>query len=731
MSEPLRGVPGGSHTMNPINSGGSPVADGEPGSLLQFEVFLSDILGRFLQCSNRKLGEEVRETLHRIGKHLEVDHVAISRLAQDGEALGPKIGWFSDRIDQPEASSVFEHRYPGAAQHLLREDVVQFKHGDEFEFRKPAGHPEWVKEESSLQFELGITSGLAIRVSDELPFKIFSLGVATGEREWSHSLLERFRYLGRVLWTAVDRAERAVQAEDSKRFEGLLVGISRKLITCAHAETERTIGASLSEAAPLLEVGSLGLVAEDSAFGDWCKVYGLRDEPLDGRTWLSAIEDILSLPPSSAQMVGRGFRTMDELEAIPESRQEARRLLEAMGVKGVLVTDVEVGESLKAWIFAGGTTAEQLDAPVFEGRLRLLGELLAGAIHRMREQDTIRNAYSEIEDLKERLEAENVMLRTEVLAAGESDRIIGKSVALKAVLHKVDQVARTDSSVLLLGETGTGKGLVAQAIHTGSARSDRPMITVNCAVLPATLIESELFGHEKGAFTGALQRRVGRFELADGGTILLDEIGDLPLDLQAKLLRVLQDGMFERLGSTRTQVVDARVIAATSTDLPKAIDTGSFREDLYYRLCVFPIEIPPLRHRRDDIPHLVWHFVSRMQGRFGNRITDIAPSTMKAFTNYDWPGNVRELQNVIERSLILSPGSTLVLADRLGRTAGPTATEEPAPGQTLQDIERDHILRVLDQCKWKVGGRGGAAERLDLKRGTLQYRMKKLGIHRP
>ena len=716
--------------MNPINSDGGPIADGDPESHLQFEVFLSDILGHFLQCSDRNLGEEIKRTLHRIGKHLEVDHVAISRLAQDGEPLGPKYGWFSDLIDQPEASSVFEHRYPRVAQQLLREDVLRFKHEEEFEFGEPADHPEWKKEETSLQFDLGITSGLALRVSNELPHKVFSLGVAAGEREWSDPLIARLRYLGRVLWTAVDRGEGAAQAEESSRIEGLLAGISRELITCAHSETKGTIEASLSEAARLLDIGSLGLFAEDSGFGDWCEVYGLHAVSLDGGTWLKAIKDILSLPPS-AQMGGRGFRTMDELEAIPESQVDARRMLEAMGVEWVLVTGVEVGESLKAWIIAGGTAAEQLDPPVIEGRLQILAELLVGAIHRMREHDTIRTAYSEIEDLKERLEAENVMLRTEVLSAGENDRIIGKSAALNAVLHKVDQVARTDSSVLLLGETGTGKGLVAQVIHAGSARSDRPMITVNCAALPATLIESELFGHEKGAFTGALKRRVGRFELADGGTIFLDEIGDLPLDLQVKLLRVLQNGAFERLGSTRTQVVDVRVIAATSRDLLKAIDSGSFREDLYYRLCVFPIEIPPLRHRRDDIPSLVWHFASRMQGRFGKRIDDIAPSTMKALTDYDWPGNVRELQNVIERALILSPGSTLVVEDRLDWSARSGATEQQGPGHTLRDIEREHILRVLNDCEWKVAGRSGAAERLGLKRGTLQYRMKKLGIRRP
>jgi transcriptional regulator with GAF, ATPase, and Fis domain len=298
----------------------------------------------------------------------------------------------------------------------------------------------------------------------------------------------------------------------------------------------------------------------------------------------------------------------------------------------------------------------------------------------------------------------------------------------------VDQVGPTDSTVLILGETGTGKGLVARWIHRQSGRKDRPLVTVNCAALPATLIESELFGHEKGAFTGAVDRKIGRFELADGGTIFLDELGDLPLELQAKLLRVLQDHEFERLGSSTTRTVDTRVIAATNRDLDLLIEQGAFRADLYYRLGVFPIRIPPLRERRSDIPLLVWFFITNLQIRFGKTFETVPARVMDALIAYDWPGNVRELRNIVERAMILSPGARLELDDTFpgrGRTKRDNARTRKRKSENLKDVEREHIVRVLEECGWKVRGKDGAAERLGLKRSTLQSRMKRLGIQRP
>jgi formate hydrogenlyase transcriptional activator len=306
------------------------------------------------------------------------------------------------------------------------------------------------------------------------------------------------------------------------------------------------------------------------------------------------------------------------------------------------------------------------------------------------------------------------------------DEIVGHSPALQRVLRQVEVVAPTGSGVLIQGETGTGKELIAQAIHNRSVRRDRPFVKVNCAAIPSGLLESELFGHEKGAFTGAIMRKPGRFEVADKGTLFLDEVGDIPLELQAKLLRVLQEHEFERLGSTRTQQVDVRVIAATHQDLKRMVEEGTFRSDLYYRLHVFPLTVPALRERREDIPMIVRHFVDKYASRMNRNIETIPVRTMEAFASYAWPGNVRELQNFVERAVILSPGTSL-------RAPLDELTQETAQGSqtslsTLEEMEREHVLRALRESNWVTGGPKGAAVRLGMKRTTLAYRIRKLGI---
>jgi formate hydrogenlyase transcriptional activator len=305
--------------------------------------------------------------------------------------------------------------------------------------------------------------------------------------------------------------------------------------------------------------------------------------------------------------------------------------------------------------------------------------------------------------------------------------IVGQSRALKQVIEQVETVARTDATVLLLGETGTGKEVFARAIHNLSSRCDQPLVRADCALIPAGLLESELFGHERGAFTGAVARSVGRIELASKGTLFLDEAGDIPLELQSKLLRVLQEREFERLGSTRTIRVDFRLVAATNRNLLEMVGHGQFRRDLYYRLSVFPIEIPPLRDRADDIPVLAWHFVNKYARRMNKRIEKILPEDMEALVNHGWPGNVRELQNVVERSVVVSTGTTLALSR-------PTETKQldsrPA-SPTLAEAERELILQVLQNTHWVLGGPHGAAVRLGVKRTTLLYKMRRLGIGRP
>jgi formate hydrogenlyase transcriptional activator len=331
-----------------------------------------------------------------------------------------------------------------------------------------------------------------------------------------------------------------------------------------------------------------------------------------------------------------------------------------------------------------------------------------------------------------KLSEEKLYLQDEIRSEHNFEEIIGESAALKRILEQLQTVAPTDSTILILGETGTGKELIARAIHHLSARRDRTMVKVNCAAIPTGLLESELFGHEKGAFTGAIAQRVGRFELAHRGTLFLDEVGDIPLDLQPKLLRVLQEQEFERLGSPRTIKVDVRLVAATNADLAHKVTDNLFRTDLYYRLSVFPITIPPLRERREDIPLLVRYFAQKYARRMNKPIDAIPVKAMTALTEYHWPGNVRELENLIERAVILSRGVELQipLAELKQRSqARPIST--PDGFATLEHAEREHIMRALGETKWVIGGPTGAAVRLGMKRTTLQSRMRKLGITRP
>ena len=343
-------------------------------------------------------------------------------------------------------------------------------------------------------------------------------------------------------------------------------------------------------------------------------------------------------------------------------------------------------------------------------------------------------AFQEIEALKDKIAKEKTYLEEEVRTDHNFGDIVGESAVLRQALKEVETVAPTGSTVLIRGETGTGKELVARAIHDLSPRRARTFVKLNCSAIPTGLLESELFGHEKGAFTGAVGQKVGRFELAHQGTLFLDEVGDIPSELQPKLLRVLQEQEFERLGGTRTIKVDVRVVAATHRDLAAMVADDRFRSDLYYRLNVFPLTLPPLRDRTDDIPRLVRHFTQRFAQRMGRRIESIPSTVMDALVGYPWPGNIRELQNIVERAVILSPGPSLQvpLADLQTRTSAQTRTAPSiAAPVTLADAEREHIITVLRETDWMVGGTKGAAARLGMKRSTLQWKMKKLGIEKP
>ncbi len=438
----------------------------------------------------------------------------------------------------------------------------------------------------------------------------------------------------------------------------------------------------------------------------------------------------VALMPSVLAFVMRGqpmvfSRLPDDLP--PEARGDERFMTEHPTKSAVLLPIAIAGQRVCA--LGVGTVHEYRTwaAPVVES-LQFIASILAAVLHRRRQERALRRSQAEVARLSAQLESENVYLQEEIKSLHGFDEIIGDSAAMRAALARVQEVAATDATVLLLGETGTGKELFARAVHERSDRRQRRFVRVNCAALPASLIESELFGHERGAFTGAVSMRQGRFELADRGTIFLDEVGDLPVDLQAKLLRVLQEGEFERLGSSLTRKVDVRVVAATHRDLEAAVEDGRFRADLYYRLTVFPIRLPPLRERPEDIPTLVWFFIHQRQRSLHRQIKKVPAAVMTGLKGYSWPGNVRELENVVERAMIRSTADTLFLDEGLGPFA---RRENGARGHTLEAVERKHIEDVLQRCSWRINGPGNAAEQLAIHPNTLRFRMKKLGILRP
>ncbi|MFT5730023.1 MAG: formate hydrogenlyase transcriptional activator [Desulforhopalus sp.] len=447
---------------------------------------------------------------------------------------------------------------------------------------------------------------------------------------------------------------------------------------------------------------------------------GLWNMELDtGAVWVSdKIRELLHLTPDEKLNDSSFYNVM-----YPEDRERVKQIVEEAIQTGEHFScefRVVLPKGKIRWISARG----QRDSGL-EGRPKsLLGVSLDISASKLMEKQ-LEERLNQIEDLKKRLEQENVYLQEEVKLLAENSEILGKSNAIKNIISQARQVAETDSTVLLLGATGTGKELLARAIHNMSLRKDRPLVTINCASLPPSLIENELFGRERGAYTGAMTKMIGRFELADGSTLFLDEIGELPLDLQSKILRVIEEGQLERLGSTTPLDIDVRIIAATNREIEQEVKEGKFRQDLYYRLNVFPILIPPLNERSEDIPLLARAFTREFGKKMGKQIEKIPHKTMQALQSYSWPGNVRELRNIIERGMILTKDETLVVE------LPQNSIIEPAkPTGNLDDIIRREILAVLEQTRWRIAGRNGAAEILGLKRSTLHSKMKKLGIHR-
>ncbi len=518
------------------------------------------------------------------------------------------------------------------------------------------------------------------------------------------------------------------ELEQVLEFEKLLSEISATFTNIPAKEVDREIKDILRRVAGMfgLERGSVMQYSND--LGQICATHSWAREGLPEFFDLSEDGTFITnqhFPWVTKRMSHQEIVFFSDVAELPREAKKDKQTFQKLGVKSGISIPYFVEGSFLFTVTFGSTRSGSSWPEDLIHRLRRLGEILLNALLRKNADEEIQKAFSEIRELKDRLQEENILLLKEIKTIRKHPEIIGESDAMKKVLARAEQVAKAQTTVLILGETGTGKELVARAIHGFSARKNRPMVTVNCAALPATLVEAELFGREKGAYTGALSKQVGRFEIADGSTIFLDEIGELPMEIQVKLLRVLERGEFERLGSSKTLRVNVRVITATNRDLQKAIEEGRFREDLYYRLNVFPIQIPPLREHTNDILPLTWSFIKEFSHAMGKPIDSIPKGGLDAMLCYPWPGNIRELRNLIERAMIESRGKTLIVKLPARHST------RISHALTMEELECEHIKDILKKTNWRIRGANGAAEILGLNPSTLYARMKKLGVERP
>jgi len=550
-----------------------------------------------------------------------------------------------------------------------------------------------------------------------------------GAIRWISSRGNRFSKMegkpDRLMGVSVDNTKRMTlenELLENLQFESLLAEISAHFVNLPPTEVDSRIEDAQRRVCECLGLDASVLWQYSAEAPGTIRITHVY-RPLGGPPAPDPMYANDYFPWCQAQLEAGRIVTVSSLNDLPAEASRDKEVWDQFGIKTSLTFPLSPGGGPLSGALSFNTMrTERIWPDPLVKKLRLVAEIFANALDRKQMESQLRGHLQEIEALKQRLENENLYLQREIEFLGDQGNIVGRSLAIKRILAEAAQVAATDSTVLILGETGTGKEMLARAIHRMSGRKDRPMITINCASLPPTLIESELFGREKGAYTGALTKMAGRFEIADGSTLFLDEIGELPMELQSKLLRVLEEGVFERLGSTKSLRVNVRIIAATNRDIDAEVAEGRFRKDLFYRLNIFPLLIPPLRERTEDIPLLVWAFIKEFQQRMGKEIETISKKTMASLQSYSWPGNVRELRNVIEHAMILSTNAALVVHFP---TSGSKKKDDT---HNLGDMERQHITAVLERTGWRVGAASGI---LGLKRSTLYSRIKKLGIIRP
>lgn len=627
---------------------------------------VSEISARMLKVANEGLDAEILSALKEALEPLGVDRGGLLEVFDGSPVVKVSHIWYGEGVDPVSGELNLVELFPWSYQHI----IVQGK--DKVVERVEDLPPEAEVDKQSLTY-MGIKSALTLPLFiGQRVHCLISVNVLSAECAWPKEIIEHLRLLGEIFVSALQRRE----ADCNLRFSN-----------------ERLDLAAASAEAGLWEI-------------DLCS----------GAMWVTdKAREMFGFGAGLELTIERFLEEVhaDDRDLVVAAIDEACRTGKESSIEYRVVSP----EGAVRWMNSRG----RLQTGKMDWCRRLAGVTL-DVTERKQMERQLQEQLQEIDRLRLQLEQENTYLRSEVTSLREPRGLHDFGDRMRSLMAQADQVAGTDCTVLIEGETGTGKEVLAQVIHQRSARAKRVMVKVNCAALPAALVESELFGREKGAFTGALSRQAGRFELADGSTLFLDEIGEMPLETQAKLLRVLQEGEFERLGSPKTVKVDVRIIVASNRDLAVEVEQGRFRRDLYYRLNVFPLRLPSLRERREDIPLLAWEFVNEFGERMGKKIRRIASRDMELLKAYEWPGNIRELRNVIEHAMIVSKGETLEL-DRLA-----VGGSQSAAAMTLEDVERRHIRKVLELTGGRVKGAGGAAERLDLNPSTLYSRMRKLGV---
>jgi transcriptional regulator with GAF, ATPase, and Fis domain len=684
-----------------------------------FEQLVSEISVRLIRIAPDRVDEEIHSALEEIREFFSVDRCGLMENDHDKRAWQiTHYAFHPDIQTLPVNEPLPRKLFPWVYDQLVKQHrVVEFSSTDQL--------PREAGVDKATYHEWGIQSVLAlpIMVDGEIDYNM----VITADRHafaWPEVHIPRLRLLGEVLVKSLVLARSQISLAVQRQFETLVSSISAGFLLIQPDSAENRVDGFLEKITDFFDVDHCSLVLFS---GDGTSIVETHEYDRSGSVFPGVSLWKTKMPWYTSQLVKGESIQVNGLDDLPDNATKERRFLSDNQIQSIFSVPVKINSNLFGVCTVSCRAADRIrQQQEMIKRFRFIAELLVTGIARKHVDDQLRERMLEIEGYKDRLEAENIHLKKKIFSQQASHEIVARSKAMKTLLLRAEQVASMDTTVLVLGETGVGKELLARELHRLSKRRDLPLVTVNCASLPPSLIEGELFGREKGAYTGALTRMMGRFEAADKATLFLDEIGELPKEIQSKLLRVVEQGQFERLGSNKTLQVDVRLIAATNRNLDQEVAEGNFRNDLYYRLNVFPIQIPPLQERTEDIPPLVWSFIREFEKKMGKRIEQVTDACMKALMDYDWPGNIRELKNVIEHAMILAHSRILSVLPPFKQSL------DDGPGRIrLEEVERDHVIKILRETGWRISGPQGAAQVLGMKRTTLQSRIKKLGIRRP